>query len=132
MVAGGAGVQVGQSGVDRLQKELKTRFAALKHRPVVKVDFAPKAIKLSKVTNKKGRKLKVKFGKSLGATGYEISFATNKKFKPARKVRVKKTKATLKKLKRKTYFVRVRAYKKVNKTIYYSHYSNVKKVKVNK
>ena len=38
----------------------------------------------------------------------------------------------LKKLKRKTYFVRVRAYKKVNKTIYYSHYSNVKKVKVNK
>ncbi len=132
VVAGGAGVQVGQSGVDRLQKELKTRFAALKHRPVVKVDFAPKAIKLSKVTNKKGRKLKVKFGKSLGATGYEISFATNKKFKPARKVRVKKTKATLKKLKRKTYFVRVRAYKKVNKTIYYSHYSNVKKVKVNK
>ena len=130
--AGGTGVQIGQSAVDRLQKELKTRLAALKHRPIVKVSFAPKAIKLSKVTNKKGRKLKVKFGRSSGATGYEISFATNKKFKSARKVRVKKTKATLKKLKRKTYFVRVRAYKKVKKTTYYSQYSNVKKVKVKK
>lgn len=128
----GSGVPIGQSGVERLQKELQTRFAALKHRPLVKVDFTPKAIKLSKVTNKKGRKLKVKFGRSSGATGYEISYATNKKFKPARKIRVKKTKATLKKLKRKTYFVRVRAYKKVNKTTYYSHYSNVKKVKVRK
>ena len=132
VVAGGTDVQIGQSGVDGLQKELKVRLAALKHRPLVKVDFTPKAIKLSKVTNEKGRKLKVKFGRSSGATGYEISYATNKKFKSARKVRVKKTKATLKKLKRKTYFVRVRAFKKVNKTTYYSHYSNVKKVKVKK
>lgn len=131
-VAGGAGVQIGQSGLERLQKELKARFAALKQRPITKADFTPKAIKLFKVTNKKGGKLKVKFGRSSGATGYEISYATNKKFQPAKKITAQKTKATLKRLKKKTYYVRVRAYKKVNKTIYYSHYSNVKKVKVKK
>lgn len=129
-VTGGNGVQIGQSGVVRLQKELKACFAALKSRPTVNVDSAPKAIKLSKVMNKKGDKLKVKFGKSVGASGYEISYATNKKFKSARKTRVKKTKVILKKLKRKTYYVRVRAYKKVGRKTYYSDYSNVKKIRI--
>lgn len=72
---------------------------------VAKVKGKPK-LKL-----KKG-KIKVTFKKVTGAKGYEIRYATNKKFKKSKKVTVKSPKATLKKLKKgKKYFVKVRAYK---------------------
>lgn len=62
--------------------------------------------------NKKGKKLKVSFKKVTGADGYEIRYATNKKFKKSKKVFVPSTKGTLKKLKKgKKYFVKIRAYK---------------------
>lgn len=62
--------------------------------------------------NKKGKKLKVSFKKVTGADGYEIRYATNKKFKKSKKVFVSSAKGTLKKLKKgKKYFVKIRAYK---------------------
>ena len=68
-------------------------------------------------------------------TGYEVMVATNKKFTVGKKtVTVKKAKATsakVTKLKaKKTYYVKVRAYKTVGKVKYYSNWSAVKQVKV--
>lgn len=96
-------------------------------KPAVK----PKPTKISKAVNKKGGKLAIKFRKSSGASGYEVFYATNSKFKSARKVKTKKTSVTLKKLKKGTYYVRVRAYKKGKPTLY-SAFSKVKKIKVSK
>ena len=56
----------------------------------------------------------------------------NKPTKPA-KVTVKTTSYTIKKLKKKkTYYVRIRTYKKVSGKTYYSGWSSVKKVKIKK
>ena len=65
-------------------------------------------------------------------SGYQIQYATNKKFKSSKKVTSKKstTRKTIKKLKsKKTYYVRVRTYKKVYDTNYYSKWSNTMKIK---
>ncbi len=62
--------------------------------------------------------------------------ALQKKFKGAKIATIKKNKttsATIKKLKGgKKYYVRVRTYKTVGKTKYYSAWSNVKNAKVKK
>ena len=65
-------------------------------------------------------------------SGYQIQYATNKKFKSSKKVTSKKstTRKTIKKLKsKKTYYVRVRTYKKIYGTNYYSKWSNTMKIK---
>lgn len=65
--------------------------------------------------------------------GYQIQYATNKKFKKAKKKTVKSTFVTLKKLKKKkTYFIRIRAYKIADGKKVYGKWSSVKKVKVKK
>lgn len=84
-----------------------------------------------KLKLKKG-KIKVTFKKVTGAKGYEIRYATNKKFKKSKKVTVKSPKATLKKLKKgKKYFVKVRAYKlnSASQKVY-GAYSKVVKITV--
>lgn len=75
------------------------------------------------------------------ASGYQLQYSFNKKFKKAKKyktktVNLKATKAatrtgTIKKLskKKKTYYVRVRAYKVLNGTKYYCKWTKAKKVK---
>lgn len=65
-----------------------------------------------KLKLKKG-KVKLTFKKVKGADGYEICYATNKKFKKSKKMTVKSPKATLKKPKKgKKYFIKVRAFKR--------------------
>lgn len=67
-------------------------------------------------------------------TGYQIQYSTSSDFKKAKTVTVKgakKTSKTISKLKsKKKYYVRVRTYKTVNGTKYYSEWSKAKKVKV--
>ena len=83
---------------------------------------------------KKGKKrMTVSWKWDKKATGYQITYAQNKKFKKGKKTitisKNKTIKRTVKKLKaRKTYYVKVRAYKKVGKTKIYGAYSKVKKV----
>ena len=94
-----------------------------------------KAPKLKMVKRKKGqKKVKAYWTKVKGVSGYQIQFSTSKKFKKSKtktfKVNKKRKKAAFKKLKKnKKYFVRIRAYKKVNGKKYYSEWSNVKKLK---
>ncbi len=83
--------------------------------------------------NKKGRKLVVRWNTVKGAKGYQLQYALNKKFKKKKSVQTKKTKYTIKKLKKKkTYYIRVRAYKMNGKKKVYGKWSTVKKVKIKK
>ena len=95
----------------------------------------PKGTSLSKL--KKGKKqFKATWKKQkTQTTGYQIEYSTNKKFKSGnKKVTIKKNKTTsttVKKLKKnKKYYVRIRTYKTVKGTKYYSGWSKVKNVKV--
>ncbi|MBQ2285018.1 MAG: fibronectin type III domain-containing protein, partial [Clostridia bacterium] len=98
---------------------------------------APKKVTVSKVSNVKGKKLKVKWKKVSGANGYQIVIATNKKFTKGKKTyTIKKASTTSKTItglkKNKTYYVRVRAYNKSGSTKKYGKYSTIKKVKIKK
>lgn len=88
-----------------------------------------------KVTNTKGKNLVVKYFKVSGAKGYQITYATNSKFTKGKKVvnTTKRTKTIQKLKKGKTYYVRVRAYKKdsTGRKVY-GKYSKVMKVKITK
>ena len=85
------------------------------------------------VKNQKKLKVKATWKKLTNVSGYQIQYAPNKKFKKAKSKTVKSTSVTIKKLKKKkTYFVRVRAYKLVDGKKVYGKWSVVKKVKIKK
>ena len=93
----------------------------------------PKKTTLKTVTSPKTKQLKATYSKVAGVTGYQITYSTSSKFTKAttKSVNASGTSKTISKLtKGKTYYVKVRAYKTVGKTKYYSGYSAVKKVKV--
>lgn len=89
----------------------------------------PKAPVISKVSAKK-KGFKVVWKKVSGQiTGYEVQYATNKKFSGKATKKTKVAKYTVKKLKaKKRYYVRIRAYKKVGNKKYYSSWSKIKKI----
>ena len=80
------------------------------------------------------KQLTVSWKKSKGIEGYEIQYSLKDTMKSAKKVTVQKAstvKTVIKKLKaRKTYYVRIRAFKKVNGKTYYSEWSEIRKAKV--
>lgn len=90
----------------------------------------PAKASISKLKNgKKSFKVTIKSQKSAGVSGYQISYSLkkNKKFKSTTTT---KTSKTVKKLKsKKTYYVKVRAYKKIDGKKYYGAYSKIKKIK---
>lgn len=82
--------------------------------------------------NVKRCKIKLKLNKVAGAKGYQIRYATNKKFKKA-VIRNSRLSYTIKKLKKgKTYYVEARAYIKSGKNKVYGKWSKAKKVKIKK
>ncbi len=98
----------------------------------VTVVVTSKSTKIASVKSTAKKKATVKIKKATGAQGYEISYSTDPNFKSGVKtVNTKKASTTLKKLKsKKTYYVRVRSYRKVKGEKLYSTYSAAKKVKV--
>ncbi|MBR2279181.1 MAG: leucine-rich repeat protein [Eubacterium sp.] len=92
----------------------------------------PKATKITKTTTTKNS-FTVKYSKVKNCTGYQVQYATDSKFKNGKKTyTVSGTSKKVAKLKSgKTYYVRVRAYKTVNKKKYYSAWTAVKAVKTN-
>lgn len=97
---------------------------------------APGKPVIKSVKNTGKRKMVVKLKKKVkGADGYQLVYATNKKFTQSKKmVTMKSTSKTISKLKKgKTYYVKVRAYTKDSKgKKIYGKYSGVKKVKIKK
>ncbi len=104
---------------------------------------SPKKITLSKTAAKKVTGMKAKAGKKQmtvkwkkvsSIAGYQITYARNAKFTKGKKnvsVGRKATKKIIKKLKsKKTYYVKMRAYKKSDGKKLYGNYSKVKKVKI--
>ena len=94
----------------------------------------PKTPSVKKITRSKNT-LKVNWSKDSAVTGYQIYIANNSKFTSGKKsVTVKKNSTiayTFKGLKKgKTYYVRMRSYKKVGNSTYYSAYSKTVKVKL--
>ena len=98
--------------------------------------FTVKKTSFKSAKNAKGKKIALKWKKNTSGTGYQIQYATDKKFKKECKTKTisknKTTSYTIKSLKKKkTYYVRIRTYKKLGNT-YYSGWSSAKKVKINK
>ena len=100
--------------------------------------------KTFKINPKKVTKLKVKAGKKkmtvswkkdTNSGGYEILYATSKNFKKGKKTVKIKSYKTAKKVinnlkSKKTYYVKVRTFKKVSGTTYYGTYTSSKKIKI--
>ncbi len=94
---------------------------------------APGKAKIKTLKNKKTKTIQCKLKKVKKASGYQIRYATNKKFKNSKNKTTKRLTVNLKKLKKKkTYYVKVRAYKLVHGTKKYGKWSSVKKCKVKK
>jgi hypothetical protein len=95
----------------------------------------PKATSLKKVASAKTKTITVTWKKqATQTTGYQIQYATDKKFTKNKKtITVKSSKTTsttIKKLSaKKKYFVRIRTYKTVGGKKYYSDWSKVLSVK---
>ena len=95
--------------------------------------ICPPKTTLKSATSPKTKQLKTTYSNVSGVTGYQVTYSTSSKFTKAttKSVIVKGTSKTISKLtKGKTYYVKVRTYKTVNGTRYYSAYSAVKKVKI--
>lgn len=98
-------------------------------------DIVPKKATISSVKSLKVKTATVKWKKNTTATGYMIQYSTDKNFKEnVKTVKISKNKTTsttLKKLKaKKTYYVRVALYKKVDGKTYTGAYSKSIKVKI--
>lgn len=107
------------------------------NKPTKPAKVTVKKTTLKSAKNVKGKKLVVKWGKNTAGNGYQIQYSTSKKFAKGNKTKTisknKTTSYTIKKLeKKKTYYVRIRTYKKVSGKTYYSGWSSVKKVKIKK
>ncbi len=89
--------------------------------------------KLKSCKNKAKKKTQVKYSRVADAAGYSIQYSTKKNFKGAKTVKATKTSAILKSLKKKkTYYIRVRAYRTTEGKNYFGKWSNVKKLKIRK
>ncbi len=107
------------------------------NKPTTPAKVTVKKTTLKSAKNAKDKKLVVKWKKNTAGNGYQIQYATSKKFAKGNKTKTisknKTTSYTIKKLKKKkTYYVRIRTYKKVSGKTYYSGWSSVKKVKIKK
>ena len=95
-------------------------------------NYTPAKVKLTKLTALKGHKIKAKWNKcSTSATGYQIYWAKDKKFKKVvakttTKGRSKVTYTGKNFTKGRKYYVRIRAYKKAGGKTYYGPWSNIK------
>ena len=91
---------------------------------------------LSSVKNTAAKTVTVKWKKAAAGNGYQIAYATNKSFKSAKTVTISKLSTVSKKIsklsKKKTYYVRVRAYTTITGKKVYGPWSAAKNVKISK
>lgn len=94
---------------------------------------APAKVTIKSCHNKKDKMISLSWKKVKGIKGYQIQYATTKKFNKKKSRMTKKTKYNLTKLKRKkTYYIRICAYKLDCGKKIYGKWSKVRKVKVKK
>lgn len=91
--------------------------------------------KVTKTTNKAGKKMTVKWSVNSKVGGYQIQYSVKSNFAKAKVVKVtgaKKSNVTIAKLAKKKYYVRIRSFKKVGKTTYYSEWSKKTNISIKK
>ena len=98
---------------------------------VIKLTTKTKTPSISKLTAGK-KKVTVKYKKVSGASGYQIQYSANSKFKKVNKsTNTTKLSKTVKSLKsKKKYYVRIRTYRNINGKKIYSSWSKAKYIKV--
>lgn len=106
---------------DSTEKPQPTAEAKKLGKPVIK-----------KLKNVKGKKVTVTLSKKVsGATGYQVAYAEKSSMKGEKKESFKGIRVTVKGLKKKkTYYIRVRAYAKKNGEIVYGNWSSKKSIKI--
>ena len=89
---------------------------------------------IKQLKNIKGKKVKVTLTKKIsGATGYQVAYATNSSMKKQKVKSFKGSSVTIKGLKKKkTYYFRVRAYKKQSGKTVYGSWGKKKRIKIKK
>ena len=123
------------SAVITIQAEASEKYGSASAQ--IQVIVNPTNTSVKKVGNSGKKTMTVQWKKNTTASGYEIQYSTNKKFKSG--VKTKKvsknstTKMKISKLtKGKQYYVRIRAYKSTGGKKYYSKWSGAKSVKIKK
>lgn len=107
----------------KLDNPIKTQNSSIKIKKVV----------IKKIINKKNRKLQITLKKLKNISGFQCYYSTKKNFKEKKIVILRKDKFTLKKLSRKTYYIKIRAFRKgKNGLKRYGKWSKITKVKVKK
>lgn len=95
-----------------------------------------KGLTLKELSSKNAGKMTVKWSKNTKATGYKICYSTKSDFSGSKTVTVKDASSVTKTIssltKGKKYYVKVRAYKKVNDKAYYSVWTAKKSVTIKK
>ena len=111
-----------------------TNYTSVTKKIVVKV--MPTKTKFTSVTNVATKKMKLTWVKRTNATGYIIQYSTSSTFDSAKTVRIDKyttVSTTIGNLvKGKKYYVRIKTFKTVSGTKYYSGWSEVMSVKIAK
>lgn len=88
---------------------------------------------IKKAVNKKRRKLQITLKKMSQISGFQCYYSTKKNFKKKKRITSKKYKFTLKKLSKKQYYIKVRAFRiEQNGFKRFGKWSKIKKVKVKK
>ena len=122
-------------------EEVKQSSSETTDKPTTKVNDTKKTgVQFSKpqnitkltAKNVKKKRVSLKWQKVAKAKGYQIQYALDRKFKKSRKTKnTSKTSYTIKKLKKKkTYYIRVRAYVINNGKKVYGSWSKTKKIKI--
>lgn len=121
-------------GMNESAEDIASYHSFRKRKPVIK------SLKWRKKKGKRYVELKIKqvmASRIEGETGYQIQYGTDKKLKKRKVLQIERhaknsiTKTTWKGKKNKTYYVRVRAYRKTRRgKIIYTKYSKVENVKV--
>lgn len=103
----------------------------------VTITVNPTGVTLSSVKNSASKKMTVQWKKNAVATGYQLQYSTDKNFKKSVTTKTisknKTVSANYTKLtKGKTYYVRMRTYKTISGTKFYSGWTKAKSVKISK
>ena len=135
------GLKAGTAQIKATTSE--SQVSAIVEITVTKKSSKPGVVRLTiakvkglKVTNVKGKSVKVTWKKAKNISGYHILLATNSKFTKNKKNVIVSSKAVSKKIsglkKGKTYYVKIHAYKTYKGKKVYGKYCAAKKVKIKK
>lgn len=124
-------ISIAKSGIfESSSKQVKITVKSAKASTTTK----PKKPVIKSVKKAGKKKIKVTWTKNKQVSGYQICISTTSKFKKQKCVTILKKSKTSKKIsglkKNKKYYIRMRAYVKVNGKKVYSKYSKIKKIKL--